>query len=201
MATIGDCEEILPGKREDVRSILDGEAVTASRTAENQTRAIRLPGQTGNANWPQSIGSPSLRTDHPALGTQLARIWTADIGDGDGRKQRITASPVVAGGLIYTLDAESLVTATTLAGQRLWQVDIRPARDKSGQATGGGLAYDDGRLYVSLGYGNLVVLEAATGAEVWRQRLDGTASGTPTVIGGLVYLTAGDDRGFALHIM
>jgi outer membrane protein assembly factor BamB len=198
LAACAEDDLILPGKREDVRSILDGEAVTASRTAENQTRAIRLPGQTGNANWPQSIGSPSLRTDHPALGTQLARIWTADIGDGDGRKQRITASPVVAGGLIYTLDAESLVTATTLAGQRLWQVDIRPARDKSGQATGGGLAYDDGRLYVSLGYGNLVVLEAATGAEVWRQRLDGTASGTPTVIGGLVYLTAGDDRGFAI---
>ena len=69
---------------------------------------------------------------------------------------------------------------------------------KSGQATGGGLAYNEGRLFVSIGYGNLIALDAATGAEIWRQRLDGTASGTPTVYEGLVYLTAGDDRGWAI---
>ena len=201
LVLLGACTEndiILPGKREDVRSVLQGEEAALAVQAENETRDIRLPALAANANWPQSIGSPSFRTDHPALGTNLTRVWTANIGQGDSRKQRITAAPVVAAGLVYTLDAEAQVTATSTSGQTVWQQDLRPARDKSGQASGGGLAYHEGRLYVALGYGNLVALDAATGAEVWRQRLDGTASGAPTVFGDLVYLTVGDDRGWAI---
>ncbi len=198
LASCADDDTILPGKREDVRSILDGTVATESAEPQNETRAIRLPAQQSNSSWPQAMGTPQFRTDNPALGTQLVRIWTANIGAGDGRKQRITASPVVAGGVIYTLDADAQVTATSTGGETIWRTDTRPSRDRDGQATGGGLAYDEGRIYVSLGYGNLIVLDAATGGEVWRQRLDGTASGTPTVFGGLVYLTAGDDRGWAI---
>lgn len=198
LAACAEDDRILPGKREDVRSILQGESVVEAALVENQSRSIRLPAAQNNASWTQTIGSPSLRTDNAALGSALTRIWTANIGAGDGRKQRITASPVVAAGLVYTLDADSQVTATSLAGQTVWTADARPPRDRDGQATGGGLAYDDGRLYVSLGYGSLVALDATTGGEIWRQRLEGTASGAPAVFGDLVYLTAGDDRGWAI---
>lgn len=201
LAVLASCAEddtILPGKREGLSKILDGTAAADSTFAANETRAIRLPAIQNNTSWPQAIGSPRFRTDHPALGSQLSRIWTANIGEGDGRKQRITASPVVANGVVYTLDADAQVTATSTAGQTIWKTNTRPSRDSGGQATGGGLAFDDGRVYVSLGYGNLIVLDAATGGEIWRQRLDGTASGTPTVYDGLVYLTAGDDRGWAI---
>ncbi|MEM9575905.1 MAG: PQQ-binding-like beta-propeller repeat protein [Pseudomonadota bacterium] len=198
LAACAEDDFILPGKRESVSAILDGEAAAEIGPAQNEVRAIRLPAQQANASWPQAIGTPQFRVDHPALSSQPARIWTANIGEGDGRKQRINAAPVVANGLIYTLDAETLVTATSTSGATVWRTDLQPARDKSGQATGGGLAFDNGRLYVSIGYGNLVALDAATGAEIWRQRLDGTASGTPTVFDGLVYLTVGDDRGWAI---
>lgn len=196
LAACAEDDVILPGKRESVRAVLDGEAATA--IVENEIRDISLPAVQSNVAWPQSPGTPSFRTDHPALRTAPTLAWSNSIGEGDGRRQRITAAPVVANGLIYTLDADALVTATSTAGQTVWQNDTRPARDKSGQATGGGLAYDDGRLYVTLGYGDLIVLNAATGAEIWRQTLGGTASGAPTVFGGLIYLTVGDDRGWAI---
>ncbi|GIT86925.1 PQQ-like beta-propeller repeat protein [Roseobacter sp. OBYS 0001] len=189
---------ILPGKRESVDSVLNGVDASETLAIQNEARAISLQAVQSNASWPQAMGSPEFRTAHPALASQITEIWSADIGAGDGRKQRIVATPVVGGGLIYTLDAEALVTATSPSGQTVWQSDVRPARDRSGQATGGGLAFDSGRVFVSLGYGNLVSLDAATGAELWRQRLDGTASGTPTVFDGIVYLTAGDDRGWAV---
>lgn len=192
-----DDDEILPGKRESVRAVLDGEAAAA--VPENQVRDIRLPAVQSNASWAQSYGTPAFRTEHPALNSPPRLVWSNNIGEGDGRRQRITAAPVVANGLIYTLDADALVTATSTAGQTVWQQDVRPQRDKSGQATGGGLAYNNGRLYVTLGYGVLVSLDAATGAEVWRQSLGGTASGPPTVINGLVYLTVADDRGVAIE--
>lgn len=198
LSACSEDDTILPGKREDIRSVLQGQQAEPVAIAENEVRDIRLPAAQANANWPQAYGSPGLRTDHAALGTQLTHIWSAKIGAGDARKQRITAAPVVAGGVVYTLDAETLVTATSTSGQQVWQKDLRPDRDPGGQATGGGLAYNDGRVYVSLGYGVLVALDAASGAELWRQQLRGTASGTPTVFDGLIYLTAGDDRGIAL---
>ncbi|WP_300031774.1 PQQ-like beta-propeller repeat protein [uncultured Roseobacter sp.] len=187
-------EIILPGKREPIRE----DAKTVATLPFEGSRAISLPAATANTEWTQAIGTPSTRTAHPSLGTSLQRVWSARIGEGDSRKQRITATPVVAQGLIFTLDADSRVSATSLSGQPVWQTDIRPSRDGSGQATGGGLAYNDGRVFVSSGYGALVSLDAVTGDLQWSQRLEGTGSGTPTVVGNLVYLTAGDDTGWAV---
>lgn len=191
---------ILPGKRESIRSVLqDGETVALAAETEDAPRAISLPSAQSNTEWTQGIGSPSFRVAHPALSASPQRVWTANIGTGDSRRHRITADPIVAGGLIYTLDAKALVTATSTSGDTVWQQDITPYRDDAGAATGGGISYKDGRLYVSLGYGALVALDAATGNELWRQNLEGTGSGQPTAFGDLVYVTSGDDTGWALR--
>lgn len=200
LSACAEPDVILPGKREGIRSVLlDQEAPEAVAAVENQVRPISLPALQSNANWTQGIGSPSTRISHPALSSAPQPAWSANIGAGDSRRQRITADPVVAGGLIYTLDADALVTATSTTGQKVWQQDVKPSRDTSGSATGGGLAFKDGTLFVSLGYGSLVALDGASGAEKWRQRLEGTGSGSPTVYGDLVYLTSGDDTGWALR--
>lgn len=198
LSACAEDDVILPGKREDIRSVLAETDAEPQALVQNETRAISLPAVEANSTWPQSYGTPAFRTSNPALGTNLTQIWSSNIGAGDGRRQRITAAPVVAQGLVYTLDAEAKVAATSTGGAEVWQVDLRPERDGGGQATGGGLAYDGGRLYVSLGYGVLVALDAQSGSEIWRQQLGGTASGTPTVFDGIVYLTVGDDKGWAV---
>ncbi|MDW4497027.1 PQQ-binding-like beta-propeller repeat protein [Sulfitobacter sp. D35] len=193
---------ILPGKREDIRSVLQEPDPFAEETAasrQNFSRPISLPGSRVNASWPQATGTPTYRVSHAALSATPRLIWSADIGDGDSRRQRITADPVVEGGRIFTLDAGTIVTATSTSGQTLWTRDIRPAGERAGFATGGGLAVNNGTLYVSQGYGVLVALDATTGGERWRQKLDASGSGTPTVFGDLVYLTAGDDTGWAVR--
>ncbi|MEM8732501.1 MAG: PQQ-binding-like beta-propeller repeat protein [Pseudomonadota bacterium] len=200
LAACSEPDVILPGKRESIRSVLqDGESVPLAAVTEDAPRPISLPAVQANTEWTQGIGSPSFRVAHPALSAAPQLIWSAKIGAGDSRRQRITADPVVAGGLIYTLDAEALVTATSTSGETVWSRDVTPSRDDAGAATGGGLSYKDGRLFVSLGYGSLVALDAATGTELWRQNLEGTGSGQPTAFGDLVYLTSGDDTGWALR--
>lgn len=189
-------EVILPGKREGLRSVLQ-DAETEPEV-QNTSRPIALGAATANASWAQFWGTPAFRTSHPALRSTPQLAWTAPIGQGNSRRQRIVADPVVGGGRIFTLDAAGLVTATSTAGQTLWTRNLAPASD-SGDATGGGLAFADGRVYVSLGYGILSVLDAATGGVVWSQELDATGSGAPSVQGELVYLTAGDDTGWALE--
>ena len=106
---------------------------------------------------------------------------------------------MAGGGRIYTLDSAAQVSAVSQQGQVLWQSELIPAEDDEGQATGGGLAYDDGVVYVSSGFGVLTALDAADGSLIWRQELEATGSGQPRVSGGLVYLVAGDDTGWAVN--
>lgn len=200
LAACSEPDIVLPGKRENIRSVIQGGDITPlAEETQDAPRAISLPAAQSNAEWTQGIGSPSFRTAHPAFGTAPQRVWTANIGAGDSRRHRITADPVVAGGLIYTLDAATQVTATSTSGETVWKRDITSSRGDAGAATGGGLSYKDGRLFVSLGYGALVALEATTGDEIWRQNLEGSGSGRPTVFGDLVYTTSGDDTGWALR--
>ncbi|MGB7244466.1 MAG: PQQ-binding-like beta-propeller repeat protein [Sulfitobacter sp.] len=194
-------EAILPGVREGIRSVLEnpGSDPADAGVPENQSRAIALGAAQANANWAQSPGSPQFRTAHPALSAAPQPIWSASIGAGDSRRHRITAAPVVDAGRVFTLDAQSQVTATSTAGATLWSRDIKPVSDDDTRATGGGIAVANGTVYVSLGYGSLVALDAESGAEKWRQQLDATGSGTPTVLGDLVYVTAGDNTGWAVN--
>ena len=195
-------EVILPGAREDIRSVLqseDGASEASDAFAGNSSRAISLPAARANADWTQTTGTAATRISHPALGSSLTLAWAANIGTGDSRKYRITADPVVAAGRIFTLDAQSIVTATSTSGGTLWQADLRPKRDQAGDATGGGLVVAGDTVYISIGYGVLAALDAATGAVRWTQQLDASASGTPTVSGDLVYVTAGDNTGWAVN--
>ena len=198
------CEEaevILPGKREDVRSVLQTELVTDGSSAfvANEARNIALGNETVNADWAQGIGTQEYRVANAALGANPKLLWSAKIGAGDSRKQRITADPVIADGLIYTLDASSLVSATSTTGATIWSRDVRPERDSDGDATGGGLVVYQGVVFVSIGYGELVALDAATGDLRWTQQLDATGSGQPVAYDGLVYVLAGDDTGWAIE--
>ena len=195
-------ELVLPGQREDIRSVLQdqGDITDAQDTFEgNSSRKISLPAARANAEWAQTAGSPANRVAHPALGGALTLQWAAKIGEGDSRKHRITADPVVAGNRIFTLDAQSVVTATSTAGATLWQADLRPARDQAGDASGGGLVVVGDTVYVSTGFGVLAAMDAGTGAVRWTQQLDASGSGTPTVSGDLVYVTAGDNTGWAVN--
>ncbi|UWR25142.1 PQQ-like beta-propeller repeat protein [Sulfitobacter sp. S223] len=204
-AFVSACTEpdvILPGEREDIRSVLQDQTAsleTASTFEGNQSRTIGLPAARVNADWSQTAGSPSARVTHPALGSNLTLAWSANIGSGDSRKYRITADPVVAGGRIFTLDAQSVVTATSTSGATLWQVDVRPARDQEGDATGGGLVVSGDTVYVSAGVGVLAALDVSNGGVRWTQQLDASGSGTPSVAGDLVYVTAGDNAGWAIN--
>ena len=201
LAACDEREVILPGPREDVRSVLSGADAPGTEEAEavtNTARGIQLPAQVANANAAQSFGTQAFRTDHPSLGAPLRQIFAVNIGEGDSRKHRIVADPVVSGGRIFTLDAQTTVTAVSTSGAVIWQRDVLPDGAEEGDATGGGLAVDGDTVYVSTGFGALTALEAATGNTVWVQDLEATGSGRPTVFGDLVYILAGDDTGWAL---
>lgn len=196
-------ELILEGERLGVREALDlpedGAAQPLDATVTAAGMALRLPAPVANAEWTQKRGNAAHKITHPALGRSLSLAWSADIGAGNDRRHQITAEPVVAGGRIFTLDSQSRVMAHGPDGAALWSADLTPASERSKDATGGGLAYEDGRLFATTGFGTLVALDAATGARLWTQKTDAAITGAPAVADGLVYVVGRDNRAWAVR--
>lgn len=141
--------------------------------------ALSLPGISGNSEWTQRAGNAAHAPVHAAIGQGTNRIWSAPIGQAQSKRHRITADPVVAGGLVFTLDAQARVTATSVGGGRAWSTDITPVQENPASASGGGLAYEGGRIFATTGFGELVALDATSGAVLWRQRVDNAIGGGP----------------------
>lgn len=200
LAACSDKELVLPGERLDVRTGLAvGEEPAGLQEEAPVSRAFAMPPQVNLPAWTHRAGNPTHNITHAALSPTPTRIWSANIGQGNSRKYRITADPIVAGGLIFTLDSRSQVTATTKDGKTAWTRSLVPASDKEGDASGGGIAFGDGRLFVTTGFGEVHALDPATGGEIWKQKLDAPATASPTVVDGLVYVISRDNVAWAIE--
>lgn len=185
-------EIILPGERLTLRGDVP------QGTQENLSVPLTLGAAQSLSAWPQSQANISNNPGHLTVSFPLEQVFAQSIGNGEDRKHRITAQPVVSNGRIFTLDAQATVQATATSGAVLWQRDLTPLRDKASQASGGGLAVDGETVYVSSGFGLISALDAASGQVIWTQELDAGGTGTPTVAGNLLYFVSGDNRAWAI---
>ena len=191
LAACGEREVILEGERLDIEGSVDGEVV-------NRTAPIALPRMVANSSWTHVGGNNAHLIPHLALDRELSQVWSTSIGEGNGRRHRITADPVVAGGRIYTLDSRATVMAHTTAGAAVWSRDLTPDADNPDDASGGGLAVAGNRLFVTTGFGELTALDTSSGATLWVQDLASAATGSPTVADGVVYLVTRNSTGWAI---
>ena len=200
LASCGEDELILPGERLDLRAPLDAplDATAEDQSGLSRDVPISLPPVTVNANWTHKNGNAQHRLAHPALNRNLSQIWSVEIGEGNGRKHRITADPVIADGRVYTLDSRAGVRAHSTGGDLLWSRDLTPAGDRPDDASGGGIAVSGGTVFVTTGFGEVTALEAASGATLWTQDLESAATGAPTAEAGVVYLVTRNSIGWAI---
>lgn len=189
-------ETILPGERFSVDAVLDGGAGVEVTT--DGPRAISLPSAARLSAWQQRGYNALNRIPHATLSANPTAVWTAEIGQGNSRRHRISADPVAADGRVFTMDSRAGVVATSLtSGTPLWTADLQPGFDRGGNISGGGLAVSGGRLFVTTGFGELIALDAASGAVAWRQRLD-AGIGAPTIADGTVYVVSRNNQGWAI---
>lgn len=191
LAACGEREELLEGERLDI-------AGTPRTAIENRAAPLDLPPALENAGWTHVGGNVHHHLTHLALSRDPSRAWSVSIGQGNDRRHRITADPVVADGRVYTLDSRARVSAHTTAGKTLWARDLTPASENADEGSGGGLAVAAGTVFASSGFGTLTALEAATGKVRWVQDLEAAVSGAPTVHEGVVYLVTRNAVGWAI---
>ncbi|MBS28520.1 MAG: pyrrolo-quinoline quinone [Alphaproteobacteria bacterium] len=192
----GDDDSPLPGERISVLSVQDRIAPSA-RVADLD---VRLPRPQVNIDWPQQGGFANHAMHHLALSDDPREAWSNDIGSGSDDDAPILSGPVIANGLVYSMDSDAVVTARRSDdGRTVWESNIEPPEEDDGN-WGGGVAYDLGRIYAGTGFAQVVALDAETGVELWRTRVSGPIRSAPTAFGGKVYAVTKDNQLFAIDV-
>ena len=173
----------MPGRREGLMSVRHGLELGVGTPPQ-----VALPPAVGNAEWPQPGGNPAHVMGHLAAAERLAPAWSASIGEGGGYREKITSQPVIAGGRVFAMDSDGLVTAFDAGSGRVaWSFDTQGKKDRSTNV-GGGLAADGGVVYASTGRAEILALDAAGGGLKWRVPLGAPARSSPTVADGRIFV-------------
>jgi len=178
---------------------------------------VVLPKPYLNQDWPQPGGYPANAMYHLEANGPLNVAWQQEAGKGSDDDSRLTAPPVVAGGRIYVLDAQShLYVFASRDGRPLWDRDLAPQGSRSflNSATfgmmgenktvdptkgfGGGIAYDSGRIFVTTGFGLVFALDAKTGKQVWKIDLNVPIVNAPVANGGRIFVSTEDNHFYCL---
>lgn len=206
------------GKKSNLRGVripvmsLDSELKTDTALAG---APIQLPPPFRNPEWPQPGGYASNAMYHLAAPGRLREVWSQDAGKGNDIDSHLTAAPVVAGGLIYVQDSEAHVFAFRAGdGHPVWDRSLAPKNGTDWptlwgllgkantidppQGMGGGVAYDDGKIFVTSGFGVVICLDARTGRDIWRKDLGMPIINAPVVNGGRLFVSTHDNHFYAL---
>jgi outer membrane protein assembly factor BamB len=178
---------------------------------------VTLPAPFDNPEWPEPGGYASNAMYHLQADGPLAIAWQQDAGKGSDADSRLTAPPIVAGGHVYILDAAAHVFAfDAKTGTPLWDKDLAP-RDAEGnflntitfglvgksngidpsKGFGGGVCFEDGRLFVTTGFGSIFALDAASGKQIWKADVGVPIVNAPVANGGRVFVSSEDNHFYA----
>lgn len=129
----------------------------------------------------------------------VAKLWSAQAGKGEGR-MGVRQGPTIADGRVYAAAIEGGVHAFDLqTGKSVW--DYQPMRqgedakkkDKDIRLSGGP-GVGEGLVVVGSLEGDVIALDAASGAEKWRAKVGNEVIAAPAIGMGLVFVRSNDGR-------
>jgi outer membrane protein assembly factor BamB len=198
----------LPGKRISVmpeKEKVPGELADA-------TQPIALPPERLNDTWSQPGGEANNAPGNLTLSGGIHQTWSADAGAGTSKSGRVSASPIVAEGRIYALDAAGTVSAFSLSGgSPVWRASLEPTVDNSkkvafnasnlfslggtdGGGYGGGLAADGGKIFAASGFGTVIALDPSSGKRIWEKTVGAPVRSSPTAAAERVFVVTTEGR-------
>lgn len=190
-----DDKTVLPGERLSVME-LGAQLEVDAGIADD---LILLPDARVNESWSQPGGNPTNANGHLSAPGPLRQIWSVSAGSGSDRVAQLLAPPIIVEGRIYVLDARTRLSAFEQAsGRKLWDVNLVPDGENASAGRGGGVAHENGRLFVATGYGTVYGVEAASGNIVWTQAIGDPFRSAPTASSGRVFAVTSDNQTITL---
>ncbi len=166
--------------------------------------AINVPNDHNITDWP-NIGGVVSGTPLNLQGDgALQVVWQKGIGAAAPKKSFLIAPPIIANNVIYTIDGAMVVHANKKSdGAALWSKNLGQREKKGwfkpiGRAIAGGIAYDDGKLFVSSGFGEILALDANKGDVIWSKKTNGPVHSAPLAHNGKVFAVTVESELLAL---
>ncbi|HEY1751413.1 MAG TPA: PQQ-binding-like beta-propeller repeat protein [Caulobacteraceae bacterium] len=154
-----------------------------------------LPPPQPMAEWPLAGGTPESSVENVAAAPDFRIAWRRSFGEKSGRRSHVMAPPIAADGKVFVMDAGATVSAhDQRTGGQVWRTNLRPKAKRDKDGFGGGLAYSDGKLYVTSGFRLVAQLDPATGRVLWETRTAAPIHDAPAVSAGRVYAIDVDDE-------
>jgi outer membrane protein assembly factor BamB len=205
LTTLGGCGIFKGGDDKKPHTPVMGQriSVLAAETGAEIDPALEavpvvVPAEQVNPEWGQPGGNAAKSMGNPALGQALAMAWDRKI-PGSTPKARMAAGPVVGAGRVYVMDIHAVIHAYDLkSGAPAWTAQLNQKRDKKVSLFGGGVSFDEGKVYATNGDGDAGAFDATTGKPLWVKRPGGPLRGAPSVAFNTVYVVSQDNQLFAL---
>lgn len=201
---LGESENTpLPGKRETVLSTRGG--LVADPSLGSSVVSLATP--VANSEW-RNPGQ--WQNQHLRL-SDLNRQSTYDVGSAPQDGFLITSQPVIAHGMLFTLDGKGIVSARDLANpQRMvWQkraptgetrgefLDINTGKT-SKDFLGGNLTAAGDTIFIATAEGLLLAANARTGEQLWQRSLQVPVRSSPVADNGTLFVITVDNQLLAL---
>lgn len=122
---------------------------------------------------------------------RVSRLWSVGVGKGQG-KGLYRLQPVIDGDRIFAASADGEVKAVNReSGRTLWKEDVD-------RALAGGVGFHDDSLFLGGKDGEVIRLDAGTGAERWLTRVSGEVLAPPQGDGRVVVVQTYDGKLYGL---
>lgn len=122
------------------------------------------------------------------------------VGDGEGWELPLVQQPVVGGEVVYAMDGAGVISAhrADAIDEVAWRYPTNTNEDAP-DVPGGGLAYADGVVYATTGYGSVVALVASDGSLLWRAETQVPIRSAPLTQQGKTFVVTIDNQLLAYH--
>lgn len=191
-------EKGIEGKRLDISVSLKEIKINpdAAKVPISLNKTIR------NYNWNQKGKNSYNSPENLIVNANTNLLWKKDIGDGEGKYNKIYAQPVGNKSFIYALDSEGkLVSIDLTNGNIIWEQEIFPEEESINSNIDGGLALFEDSLIISSSYGEIIKINAINGKIIWKKNIYRPVQGAPTINNELIYQMTVNNELYVLDIL
>ncbi len=151
-----------------------------------------------NQSWQQPGHNPAHLIGHHKVNTPLNLKWSFDIGSEIDENTPYIPAPIASEEGIFILNAEGVITHLDRKdGHTKWQKSLRSGKDNF--IPRGGLSYQEKKVFVTLGYNQVICISAENGEVLWTQdKFDVPVKSAPTLYNGRAFVITIDDKLYAL---
>jgi outer membrane protein assembly factor BamB len=160
---------------------------------------IVVPSSSPNALWAKSSGDRPLVPENVRAPKVFKDFESVSVGHEASKGQHFTATPIIANGKIYTIDARGQISAfdAEKINKKLWQYQA-DLPDKKGNFSNAGILFHLGKIYVSTDSNRVLAIDAETGNLLWTRNINSIARSAPAAEGNVILVNTVDNKIYAI---